>query len=122
MRYLIILALAFAPAAQAQGLLKSLLYNREDTAVVCTLSVQDFENWDKPTYHYFKSQTSTYLKAGDYLVRYKVDTAYVHSEFIHVAHGWIVLYKVIFSTRPRLKDVRFTKPRKRSENEEFLDY
>lgn len=117
---LVFLVLCFS--AYSQGLLRSVLLNQLDTSVVCTLSVRSFDNWNNPTYHYFRESTATYLRPGDYEVVYMSDTAYYHAEWIHVSTKWMTIYKYILTEHIPLDRVRFVRPKKPSDWEPGVIY
>ncbi len=114
--------LALWVGVSGQGLLRSVLLNQTDSNVVCTLSVRNFDNWNNPTYHYFRQSTATYLRPGDYEVIYMSDTTYYHAEWIHITTKWMTLYKYILTEHIPLDRVRFVRPKRKEDWEDGVIY
>lgn len=114
--------LAFSLPSEGQSLLRSVLIGVKDTSVVCTLSIRNFDQWDTPTYHYFRQSTATYMLPGDYAIYYQIDTVHLHAEYIHISKAWMTLYKYILTERIPLDKVRFMRPRRRQDWEEGVIY
>ncbi|HNR54567.1 MAG TPA: hypothetical protein PKJ19_05320 [Flavobacteriales bacterium] len=111
MRKLAAIAVLLPILSFGQGLLKSYIM-QEDTTRVCTLTVRSYENWDNPVDHTFKVATATYLLPGDYLVRYYLDTTWLHAEWIHITTKWMVMEKTIFPEPIPLHKAVFVLPKK----------
>lgn len=112
------------PSSQ-QALLRSNLLNQADTSVICTLQIRQYEHWDRPTLHYFKRSTATYLLPGDYAVYYYIDTLYLHAEWIHVQHGYSIIGKNILTERIPLSKAVFVRPKSRPKVDDgtiYLDF
>lgn len=105
-----------------QGLLRSTLVLFTDTSVVCTLSVQNFERYDRAIHHYFKQSITTYLLPGDYLVSYAVDSTNLHREWIHISTKFTVLHKKIPLEPIPLHKIRFVRPKRKADWEPGVFY
>jgi len=121
----LVLILVTSSDSWAQGLLRSILLNQKDTTVICTLVIRSYDNWDNPTYHYFKRSTATYLQRGEYVVSYKIDTVWLHAEWIRISGSGTVLSKYILSERIQLSKMTFVLPKGKpriKDGQIFLDF